>query len=89
MSTPRSAPPYWFGDAPVPGWAKLQAKAYAALAGLRRGDMVLAIDGVRLGDAQSLQKRMFADAIGTRMEITVLRNGALVDAVAEPAELTD
>ena len=36
MSTPRSAPPYWFGDAPVPGWAKLQAKAYAALVGLRR-----------------------------------------------------
>jgi S1-C subfamily serine protease len=61
----------------------------AALAGLRGGDMVLAIDGVPLGDAQSLQKRMFADAIGTRMEITVLRNGALVDAVVEPAELTD
>ncbi len=51
--------------------------------------MVLAVDGVFLDDAQSLQKRLFADAIGRRMEITVLRNGALVDAVVVPGELTD
>ena len=37
MSTPRSAPPYWFGDVPVPWWAKLQAALYARLAALRRG----------------------------------------------------
>lgn len=61
----------------------------AALSGLRAGDVVLAVDGVPLGDAQSLQKRMFADAIGRRTEITVLRNGALVDAVAVPSELAD
>ena len=61
----------------------------AALSGLHAGDLVLAVDGVPLGDAQSLQKRLFEDAIGQRMEITVLRNGALVDAVVEPAELTD
>ena len=48
-------------------------------AGSARGDLILAVDGVPLGDAQSLQKRLFADAIGSRMEITVLRNGALVD----------
>ena len=51
--------------------------------------MVLAVDNVSLGDAQSLQKRLFSDAIGQRMEITVLRNGALVDAVAFPRELAD
>ncbi|HEU4676334.1 MAG TPA: PDZ domain-containing protein, partial [Motilibacteraceae bacterium] len=61
----------------------------AALSGLHSGDLVLAVDGAPLGDAQSLQKRLFADAIGARMEITVLRNGALVDAVVVPAELTD
>jgi S1-C subfamily serine protease len=61
----------------------------AAHSGLRAGDMVLAVDGAPLGDAQSLQKRLFADAIGKRMELTVLRNGALVDAVALPIELTD
>ena len=61
----------------------------AAVSGLRAGDMVLAIDGAPLGDAQSLQKRLFADAIGKRMEVTVLRNGALVDAVTLPTELSD
>jgi S1-C subfamily serine protease len=51
--------------------------------------MVLAVGGTPLGDAQSLQRRLLDDAIGTRIEITVLRNGALVDAVAEPTELVD
>jgi len=61
----------------------------AARSGLRAGDLVLAVNGVALGDAQSLQKQLFSDAIGQRIEITVLRNGALVDAVAVPTELTD
>lgn len=61
----------------------------AAQSGLRAGDLVLAIDGAPLGDAQSLQRHLFADAIGRRMEITVLRNGALVDAVVLPSELPD
>ena len=43
--------------------------------------------GRPLGDAQSLQRLLFEESIGSRMEITVLRNGALVDAVAVPAEL--
>jgi S1-C subfamily serine protease len=61
----------------------------AEASGLRPGDLVLAVDGVPLGDAQSLQRQMFESAIGRRMEITVLRNGALVDAVAVPGELSD
>lgn len=61
----------------------------AAESGLRAGDVVLAVDGVPLGDAQSLQKRLFADAIGRRMEITALRNGALVDVLTVPHELQD
>ena len=59
----------------------------AAESGLLAGDLVLAIDGAPLGDAQSLQKHLFADAIGQRMEVTVIRNGALVDAVVMPNEL--
>lgn len=61
----------------------------AAQGGLLAGDLVLAIDGAPLGDAQSLQKRLFSEAIGQRMEVTVIRNGALVDAVVLPSELTD
>ena len=61
----------------------------AGEAGLRQGDLVLAVDGTPLRDAQSLQRQLFADAIGRRTEITAVRNGALVDVVAHPAELTD
>jgi S1-C subfamily serine protease len=56
-------------------------------AGLHRGDLVLAVQGEPLRDAQSLQRQLFADAIGRRTEITAIRNGALVDVVAVPAEL--
>jgi len=61
----------------------------ADASGMRPGDVVLAVDVTPLGDAQSLQRLLFEDAIGARMEITVLRNGALVDVVAEPSELAD
>jgi S1-C subfamily serine protease len=55
--------------------------------GMRAGDIILAVDVTPLGDAQSLQRLLFEEAIGARMEITVLRNGALVDVVTRPAEL--
>ena len=61
----------------------------AAASGLHRGDLVLAVDGQPLGDAGSLQRLLLDDAIGSRVEITVLRNSALVDVVAEPVELVD
>lgn len=57
-------------------------------AGLRRGDLVLTAGGAPVSQAQSLQKLMFADAIGRPLPITVLRNGAMVDVIAEPVELT-
>ncbi len=61
----------------------------AAASGIQPGDLIIAIDGTPLADAQSLQRLMFEDAIGRRTEITVLRNGAMVDVVTEPAELVD
>ncbi|PRX52319.1 S1-C subfamily serine protease [Nonomuraea fuscirosea] len=57
-------------------------------AGLRAGDLVLSAGRTPVGDAQSLQRLMFADAIGRPLPITVHRNGALVDVIAEPVELT-
>jgi len=57
------------------------------LSGLHAGDVVLAVNGVGLGDAQSLQRLLLDEAIDARTEITVLRNGALVDVVARPSEL--
>jgi S1-C subfamily serine protease len=61
----------------------------AARAGLRVGDILVAVDGDPVVTATALQRRMVEDAIGQRLEITVWRNGALVDVVAVPRELAD
>lgn len=92
VSTPASLTPGQaerFGQRRALRVVEVIERSPAAAAGLHAGDLVLAVDGVPLGDAQSLQRRLFANAIGQRMEITVLRNGALVDAVAVPSELAD
>ena len=59
----------------------------AARAGLRAGDLLLSAAGRPVGKAQDLQRLMFAEAIGKPLAITVMRNGALVDVIAEPSEL--
>jgi S1-C subfamily serine protease len=59
----------------------------AARAGLRPGDLLLTAGGLPVTRAQDLQKLMFSEAIGRPLAITVMRNGALVDVIAEPAEL--
>jgi S1-C subfamily serine protease len=56
-------------------------------AGLRTGDLLLSVARTPVAAAQDLQRLMFAEAIGTPMPITVMRNGALVDVIAEPTEL--
>jgi S1-C subfamily serine protease len=56
-------------------------------AGLRPGDLLLTAGGQEVATAQDLQRLMFAEAIGRSLPITVMRNGALVDVIAEPAEL--
>jgi S1-C subfamily serine protease len=60
----------------------------AALAGLRRGDVVLSVGRAPVGDAQGIQRLLFAEAIGVPLPVTVLRNGAMVDVIAVPTELT-
>ncbi len=59
----------------------------AARAGLRAGDLLITAGGSPVTRAQDLQKLMFSEAIGRPLAITVMRNGALVDVIAEPAEL--
>jgi S1-C subfamily serine protease len=67
--------------------ASVVAGGPADRAGLRTGDLLLTADGHEVATAQDLQRLMFADAIGRRLGITVMRNGALVDVIAEPSEL--
>jgi S1-C subfamily serine protease len=58
-------------------------------AGLHPGDLVLTAGRQAVRDAQGLQRLMFAEAIGRPLQITVTRNGALVDVIVEPTELLD
>jgi S1-C subfamily serine protease len=59
----------------------------AARAGLRVGDILVNTAGKPVTTAQDLQRLMFGEAIGRPLEITVLRNGALVDVIVQPSEL--
>ena len=56
-------------------------------AGLRAGDLLLTVAGKPVAASQDLQRQMFSEAIGQPLAITVMRNGALVDVIAEPSEL--
>jgi S1-C subfamily serine protease len=67
--------------------AEVVAGGPAARAGLRQGDLLLTVAGKPVAVAQDLQRLMFSEAIGHPLAITVMRNGALVDVIAEPSEL--
>jgi S1-C subfamily serine protease len=67
--------------------AEVVSGSPAATAGLRRGDLVVLVDGTPVVTATSIQQLMVEGAIGRRLEITVWRNGALVDVVVQPREL--
>jgi S1-C subfamily serine protease len=69
--------------------AQVVSGSPAEIAGLRREDILIAVDGEPVVSSTTVQQRMVADAIGRRVEITVWRNGALVDVIAVPRELTD
>ncbi|MBF6170563.1 S1C family serine protease [Nocardia blacklockiae] len=57
-------------------------------AGLRRGDLILTVNRAEIRDAQGIQRHLFAETIGRPLPVTVLRNGAMVDVIAVPTELT-
>jgi len=59
----------------------------AARAGLHAGDVVVAVDGRSVAGSSDLQRLMTEEVIGRRLEVTVWRNGALVDCVAVAREL--
>jgi len=67
--------------------AEVVAGGPADRAGLRAGDLLISAGGRPVQKAQDLQRLMFSEAIGQPLAITVMRNGALVDVIAEPSEL--
>jgi S1-C subfamily serine protease len=56
--------------------------------GLKAGDLVLEAGRRPVADAQSLQRLLFAEAIGRPLPMTVHRRGAMVDVITVPTELT-
>ena len=67
--------------------AQVVAGSPADEAGLHRGDVVVQLDGQRVVTTTAVQRLMVEDAINRPIEITVWRNGALVDVICLPKEL--
>ncbi|MCU1549983.1 MAG: peptidase [Glaciihabitans sp.] len=61
----------------------------AELAGIHRGDIVVELDHARVVSTTAVQKLMVEGAIDRPIEMTVWRNGALVDAIVVPRELDE
>ena len=61
----------------------------AAAAGLLAGDVLLSVAGQPVSTAYTLQRLMFAEAIGKDLLITVWRRSSLVDVIARPVALPD
>lgn len=59
----------------------------AGVAGIFLGDVVISAGGRPVQSVQALQRLMLGPAIGTRLDVTVLRRGALVDVVTIPTGL--
>ena len=60
----------------------------AGQAGIYLGDVIMTAGGRPVSGVQALLKLMLGPAIGTRLPVTLLRRGALVDVVTVPVELS-
>src|SRR5690242_776773 len=59
----------------------------AAAAGLRPGDIVVAIDGDHVARTKDIQRKMLADAIGKPIGVQLVRDGSTILVDAVPREL--
>ena len=67
--------------------AGVSSNSPAELAGIHRGDVVVELDHERVVSTTAVQKLMVEGAIDRDIEITLWRNGALVDVIVVPREL--
>ena len=61
----------------------------AERAGLRPGDVLLSVGEKAVSNAESLQRLLFAEAIGIPLELSVLRDGAQIMIAAVPEEMSE
>jgi len=64
------------------------ADAPAAQAGLRPGDLIVAVDGTPITSMNELQQLMVSERIGTSVTFAVARHERLLEVVVVPLELT-
>jgi S1-C subfamily serine protease len=67
--------------------AEVVPNSPAAAAGLRAGDIVLALDGRAVSDAGDLQRLMVHSLIGRATDMTLVRSGRVTSVTITPAEL--
>ncbi|BCW66988.1 serine protease [Arthrobacter sp. NicSoilB4] len=61
----------------------------AERARLRPGDVLLSVGEKAVSNAESLQRLLFAEAIGVPLELSVLRDGAEIKIAAVPEEMSE
>ncbi|MDP9983699.1 S1-C subfamily serine protease [Pseudarthrobacter oxydans] len=61
----------------------------AERSGLRAGDVLINVGEKAVSNAESLQKLLFAEAIGVPLELAVLRDGTEMRVLAVPEEMTE
>ncbi len=88
---PRPLPPPLrrrYGEEPCIEVSEVVPDGPAAAAGLRAGDLVVAVQGRRMTGVADLQRLLEEDVIGTRLVLTVLRDGRERQLVVTPVELS-
>ncbi len=75
------------GTAAGLGVAGVAERSPAETAGVRRGDIVVELDHRPITHVTAVQRLMVADAIDREIEMTLWRDGALVDVFVTPREL--
>ena len=61
----------------------------AERSGLRAGDVLLKVGEKAVSNAESLQKLLFAEAIGVPLELAVLHDGTEIRVLTIPEEMTE
>jgi S1-C subfamily serine protease len=88
--SPRPIPPAHrerHGSDPVVAVGEIVAGAPADRAGIRADDLIVTLDGTRLTGVADLQSALEGDLIGSRLVVTLLRDGFERQVVVVPDEL--
>ena len=64
----------------------LESGSPAAVAGLQRGDVIVALDGQPVATVDDLQRLLVGDAVGRPVEISVVRRDRVLGVAVTPRD---